>query len=264
MRLTLESAEQLYAEAAKTLTGHNVDDPEIARVYLNMGLIRELRGDYDAALALYEQSLSHRERLLGRSHMDVAKTLRGIGIILAHTGQIEEALGVFERVLDILEANVGQIHPEVAEVLQHTAQAEEQRRNFGEALKLYDIAVKILEQCYGVDHHTIPPVLERMAAVLLSIGQFREGIGLHCEARDMYLAAGNDIDAGRSWFNLGVLFTDMGELSLAIEHLEAAKALWSNHKDSCADKLKAVNQEIAEVAVKLTAAGKEEAATQEQ
>jgi nephrocystin-3 len=76
------------------------DHPSTATTYNNIGLLLNMRGDYDAALAMYKIVLAIEAVVLG-DHPSTATTYNNIGLALNDTGGYDGALAMYPKVLAI-------------------------------------------------------------------------------------------------------------------------------------------------------------------
>jgi len=87
-------------------TLNRIGGHEILRSWLvnHQGAVVYAQGRYDAAIALFRQSTTLKEKVLGLHSPDVALGLANMGDPLARLGRFEEALAVNQRALRIFEA----------------------------------------------------------------------------------------------------------------------------------------------------------------
>ena len=115
---------------------------EVADIAEALGRAQEARGDWAAALAVYERVLAIRRAVPGG---DVAAGEVAVGNMLQQLGRYAEAAGAYERALAAFRARVGDNHPDVATVLMNMGALRRKTQRFAEALDLYDRALAIRE-----------------------------------------------------------------------------------------------------------------------
>ena len=76
-------------------------DADLADIYYNLGVVYQMRREYERALAPYRDALARSERVHGPEHPDVAYPLVGLGGVLVELGEYDEARALLERALAI-------------------------------------------------------------------------------------------------------------------------------------------------------------------
>jgi eukaryotic-like serine/threonine-protein kinase len=185
-RVTIDSgnyaaSEPLFARARQILEAlpPNAQDPSLlASVIGDQARIAFHNSKYDRADALYRESLSIRERVLGPSHPDVASSLKGIGGVYYRRGEFVKAEEFYRRALAIARERNGPDHPEVAESLSFLASALGQQGRDKEAGPLIVEAARIQEKAFGPMHPLVADEINNLAALYGRQGQLREAAEL--------------------------------------------------------------------------------------
>ncbi len=118
---------------------------EIASSLNNVGLILDLTGRNDEAIAVFEESLALRRILFGDESAQVATSMQNLGHVLRESGRLEEAEPLLQRALDIRRATYGEEHPfyaaaltKLARVLQARGDSTQAEAKMRQALELCD------------------------------------------------------------------------------------------------------------------------------
>lgn len=78
------------------------DEPEVAAaVRTTIGRLLRYQGRYDDSVAVLEQALDERRRLLGDRHLEVAETLHELGVSRTLAGDLEDAEAALTEALDV-------------------------------------------------------------------------------------------------------------------------------------------------------------------
>ena len=85
------------------------------------GTSHRIAGDYDAAVAAFQEALELRWAAVGERHPDVADTLNGLAIVKRRQGFYDEAEALYRRSLRIRQDILGPEHPAVARSLNNLA-----------------------------------------------------------------------------------------------------------------------------------------------
>ncbi len=151
--------------------------PEAARAYQNaMSLVRSrdrhakatllhnlaglahARGRIAEAEVLARRGLAMRERLRGRSHLEVASDVAALAVIVDDAGQPDEALALYARALRAFERKLGPRHVEIGFNLANMAALHHARGDVRHAAPLYVRAMRILRATLGVRHPDVKRV----------------------------------------------------------------------------------------------------------
>jgi tetratricopeptide (TPR) repeat protein len=79
----------------------------VATLTNNLGQVAKVQGRYAEAEPLIRRSLAIREKVLGREHPDVARSLNNLADLYERQRRYAEAQPLFERALAIRERAVG-------------------------------------------------------------------------------------------------------------------------------------------------------------
>ena len=88
-------------------------DIDVASTLSSLGHVARLRGDLEAALALFRESLAMHEALLDAEHPDVARELHNTAGALRLLDRLDEAEAHYRRSLALRLAALGPDHPDV-------------------------------------------------------------------------------------------------------------------------------------------------------
>lgn len=88
----LAQAETIYRRAQAIFEAKNIEHPDALRVFINLGELSALRGDYAQSLALHQRALALREKALGPDHPDIAPQLNSLARVQAATGELAQAV----------------------------------------------------------------------------------------------------------------------------------------------------------------------------
>jgi len=92
------------------------NDPRVAALLGNLGLVHIEQGKFEEALALHQQSRAMREALYGETHPLVAASWLNLGLLHYREHRLEDAEAAFSKSLDAYVASVGPTHPDTARV----------------------------------------------------------------------------------------------------------------------------------------------------
>ena len=163
------------AEAAlSTITSdlehmHGAD--AIASAYVSAGRITE-------AIALFEQVLPDRIRVLGEDHPDTLASRNNLAGAYLSAGRITEAIALFEQVLPDRIRVLGEDHPDTLASRNNLAYAYESAGRLEEAIALFEQVLPDSIRVLGEDHpHTLAS-RNNLAGAYESAGRLEEAIAL--------------------------------------------------------------------------------------
>lgn len=203
------------------------DSPELADSLSELGILRAMGHEYDAARAIFERALAIREAALGDEHPDTAASLRHLGNVLQTVHEYDAALAAYERALVIQERAFGDSHMELAKTLGNLAAL---LWDLGD----YDAVRAAMERSLAIREASLPGDHPALAKGYDNLGSLYREMGRYAEAREHYERAlaiyegalGADaLEVSRGLLNLGLLFRQMGDLEAAESRLRRALAI---------------------------------------
>ena len=128
------------------------DSLEIAPTLTAQAKLAQLRGDFDTAKQLYDQSLQ-----LYRSHgkertTDATSVMNELAGLYSYRGQHDQAEILYRAALDIDRQALGNDHPQIGMHLQNLAVALHEQGKLDEAAPLYQESMQILRRVLGENH----------------------------------------------------------------------------------------------------------------
>jgi tetratricopeptide (TPR) repeat protein len=193
-----------------------------------LGLYLQQRGDYPAALALFERNLQLSETRFGPKDGKTAIALSNLGGLLRSMGRLEAAEPHTRRALDIDEGNLGPDHPEVAIRLSNLATILHDQQHHGEAETLLRRALPIFEANLGADHPNVAACLSNLGEALRRQGKHGAAKPLQERALEIDRAHYGDDhpEIATDLNNLAGTLFHLGYFAGAVERLAKAAAIW--------------------------------------
>jgi putative nucleotidyltransferase with HDIG domain len=213
----LERASSLFHRALKTAQKH----PELnARIEGNLGVVANVKGDLDAAMAHYGRSLAaYREA--GHDH-GCARAYHNLGMISADLGKWVDADRYFEQSRLIAE-RLGDLHLQALCLLNHS-EVYCARQQFEAAKGSAEKALAIFEQLGSqLDK---PDVYRVIGTVYRETGKFALGESRLRAAIELATTTGSLLSQAESSRELALLYQMMGRNQEALSLLNAAHGLF--------------------------------------
>ncbi len=142
-------AEELTKRRLKVSEMLDADERDLADVHFDLAELYRNQGLYREADELHQRVLATKASELGRTHPEVARSVRALGQIYLGEGKTEQAVSYLERALDHQVQALGDNHPEVAETLFALGDTFMAKDDFRQAEEKYRNALELLEQHYG-------------------------------------------------------------------------------------------------------------------
>lgn len=118
----------------------------------NLALVYQAQGKGEDALAMFQQAVATKIRVVGEIHYDVALSLDNLALTLNELGRPQEAIEKNRRAREILEITVGSSHPLVANVLTNGAEIMNALGRYSEGQEMAARSLAIKERELDPEH----------------------------------------------------------------------------------------------------------------
>ncbi|HKR34787.1 MAG TPA: serine/threonine-protein kinase [Steroidobacteraceae bacterium] len=205
------------------------DALEIVPTLTAQAKLAQLRGDFDTAEHLYDQSLEM-YRTHGKEHTtDATSVMNELAALYSYRGRHDRAETLYRAALDIDRQALGNDHPQVGMHLQNLAVALHEQGKLDEAAPLYQESMQILRRVLGEKH---PQTIDAIA----NYGRFLHRRGELARAEEI-LSAVVDLDrqargprhafVAHDLVNLGMVRLDTQEQAQAEKDFRAALDIYA-------------------------------------
>ncbi|CAB9526368.1 Tetratricopeptide repeat protein [Seminavis robusta] len=143
--------------------------PSVATTYNNIALVLNESGDYEGALAKYEEALAIQLSALGKNHPDLAATYNNIGCVLQKMGDYEGALTNHMEALGSRLSVMGKNHPDTAQSYHNIGCVLYSMGDHSGALLKFEECLAIWEPVLGADHPNTKTCMESFELVKTGI-----------------------------------------------------------------------------------------------
>ena len=218
--LDLDQPEQgiAWARHVEALIERNGDALARADLLDARGRVYHRLGEYEQAVALFEQALTLRRREQDPRHLDVAGSLNGLSNALDRLGRLEEARAALETSLSIKLEKLGEYNPSTAGALTNLGMFLWKAGDYEGAIERHQHALAVFERAYGPKHRNVAGTCLNLVKALHSAGRAAEALPLI----DRALTIVREADAPMPGFELA-LVNIRGAANYQLGHLEAAK-----------------------------------------
>jgi len=151
-------------ESQQRLLGH--DHPHLISLLNNVGMARQIQGDYAGAEAAFRDALALPPSSAA-SDLTRALVLGNLASTLQDHERIDESVPLFLEALRLRRRILGDRHPLVAQVLLQLARTERIRGRYAEGLDLARQALEIVERGEGRDHPHVAAIVREIGRNLM-------------------------------------------------------------------------------------------------
>jgi tetratricopeptide (TPR) repeat protein/transcriptional regulator with XRE-family HTH domain len=162
--------------------------PEAARLLDQVGVYLRDHARYREAEPMLRDALVMREKLLGTSHLLVAKSLNNLAILYWERNELDEAQALFERAQEISD-HESVVRPERAESLNNLGLVYIFQQRFVEAESLLERAFLLCEEALAGDYAGHTETTDILAASLTNLGYLYYVQGRYQDALSFYQRA---------------------------------------------------------------------------
>jgi serine/threonine protein kinase/tetratricopeptide (TPR) repeat protein len=228
-RLNLPDKAQPLLERALEV-GRKAPVPQntgLAQTLNDLGVLARMNGDATRSVALLEESLALRTRLLGGLHKDVAVTLSELGRSQDSLGNRDAAERLTREALAMRRSLLGDEHRETATSMGDLGLLLWQRGDLAGAEPLLRRSLEISRKALGEDHPNVGSAKSNLALVIADRGEFAEAETLFRQALDVRRRALGASNPGLAVTlnNLAYPLREQGKYDEAVAVLEEALSL---------------------------------------
>ncbi len=173
-----DEASSLDHEALGLLTASRLDQPRLAAFLNNQATLRQHRGVFDSAEALYRESLRMRTRLHGANAPELARVSGNFASFLAERGQLDEAERHFRRTLALHRRHQGPVSLAVATAMNNLATLLRDRGDLEGAEPLFLETLEIRRQLSGEESWAVGVGLNNLGLLRLDQGRGEQAVDL--------------------------------------------------------------------------------------
>ena len=187
----------------------------VARAYLSAGLLNQ-------AIALFEQNLADRERILGPNHPDTLASRNNLASAYRSADRLEQATDLLEQNLTEALRILGPDHPHTLIIRDNLARAYRSAGRLEQAIDLLEQNLADSERILGPNRPHTPASRNNLARAYQDAGRLEQAIGLFEQTlADRERVLGPDHPHTlTSRDNLARAYQDAGRLEQAIDLFE--------------------------------------------
>jgi tetratricopeptide (TPR) repeat protein len=163
------------------------DRGALATLFHNMGGIEHSRGRHAVGEPHARRSVELREAELGSDHVAVAADVAALAALVEGRGRLDEAADLYQRALAVFRRKLGGQSAEVSINMSSLAALKQQQGKIPEAETLYARALTIQERVFGRGHPEVAMTLNNLACLKREKGDLAGAQSLYERARRSFL-----------------------------------------------------------------------------
>jgi len=179
----LKKAEDVY-ELLLDSTSKD-DEKALARIYNQMGYIKDKQGDYSKAKSFYQNALEIQEKMRPSTDLDLATTYSNIGLLHTNLGDSSNARLYHQKALAIREKLLDQNHPDLATTYNNIGLVCDQLKDYSTALLYYEKTLNIYQKSLPSNHPWVATIYKNIGLAQISMGKRRVGLDNLCKAMEI-------------------------------------------------------------------------------
>jgi serine/threonine-protein kinase len=238
------AAAPLLAEAVAVMRRARPRSNELADALGELGSLHYFDGDYDAALAVFTESLALR-REIGTPAM-IAAGLNNMGLVYGSRGDPGSSARYYREALDLNRAVHGARNIQVSVNLFNLGRALQDADDYRGAQPVFEEVLEIEREIYGPDHPEVGTDLMLVGNNLVKLGELERAEPVFAEARRIYEAK---LDPSHP--RIATLLHGIGQLRLAQGRLGEAEEMLRRSLEMRRARLGASHELLARVLLSL-------------
>jgi tetratricopeptide (TPR) repeat protein len=215
-----------------------INDKEKAPVFNQLGMMKNIQGEFKEAIRLYEKSLEIYGKTSPANHLDLAWPYDNAGVAYYNMGDYLKALSSHVKALKIRQQSLPPNHPDLASSYNNIGVLHAQMGEYTMALPNFEKAHAIKEKQLPSNHPDLASSYDNIGNVYRSLGEYSKALSAHEKAQDIFQRAlpANHPDLAMSYNNIALVYEDMRDYSKARLFYERAvnigqNSLPSNHPE---------------------------------
>ena len=205
-----------------------VGNPKISALLAELGALRVVQGDFDAAVLLHREQLEAALETYGEGHMSTALARNALAASLMDCGRYDESAAVFAKILESTERLERERPTLVATTRQNLALVHYFRGSYAQAETLLRSALEDTRILKGANDPQTIAATANLATVLRERGVYEEAEELQrwALAATARLERADELAVAGMQINLGAVLLARGELEEAQQLLKASFESW--------------------------------------
>jgi len=189
-----ESSAESMEDSVRILhecSGGSDENVMVAEALHNLGTVKVLMKDFEGAKNVLDRALYGRIKMLGKYHVDVARTRDKLGLVYMMTGDTQKSKKHHSKALQAKINTLGQNHPSTIVSLMNLARLHRHEGDYDVAIQQYREAFEIQSKLFhndiavvdsGITMHIIGDVQLENSSYFGALSSFRQALSIFEDA----------------------------------------------------------------------------------
>ncbi|CAF2604474.1 unnamed protein product [Rotaria sp. Silwood2] len=160
-------------------------DREKTNIYNQLGLVKENQGEYQDAIAYYQQSNNILEKIFSPTDIRLATSYSNIGLVYDKMGDYSNALLFHEKALQIDQKNLPPNHPNLAASYNNIGMVYDNMGDYSNALSFHEKALQIYQKTLPSDHLDLATTYNNIGWVYRNIHDYSKALSSYERALEI-------------------------------------------------------------------------------
>lgn len=227
-----DNALEMYEKALKLIRSENEEDPEIAVLLKLKGAVWKARGNYEKAIAFWEEALRLDIKSFGPDHPRVAAHQTNLGIAWSALAQYRKALDYYELALETELSVFGRFNTRVAITSNAIGTTLQTLGRHKEAIKYFEIALNTMLSIEGESSLASIVYRQNLGISKMYMKQYDAALKEYQQALTNIRgsSAQENLQVASVYLNMGVVLSKMNKLNDAISYYNQALEIHDTQK----------------------------------
>ena len=228
-------AEKIYHRLLSELPPN---DPSLADLYWNLGVVTLDKGAYDSSLEWYKKSLMIHEKKGSSNYVNTGNLYNWIGENYRRKHELERALENYKKAIELFRNANDEDHSSMAHFYNNIALVYYEQNKYTEALDFHKKSLAIRKQHLPPNHPDIAASHNNIGNVYSNLNKYDLSMEHHQQSLEIHLKSlpGDHPDIAASHNNIGNVYYSLNKYDLAMEHYQQSleirlKSLPGDHPD---------------------------------
>ena len=215
-----EQAQQIFIN----ILNRKISDDEKALVYNQLGMIKNIQGEFAEAIRLYERSLDILSTILPSGDIQFSTIYENLGFVYSNKKDYSKAVASQLKALEIRKKVLDYAHPDLAASYNNIGVLYAHIREFKRALEYFIKAHNIQIECLPSNHPGLAQSYDNIGNAYSDMQQYSKALVAHEKALEIFQRSlpTNHPDLAMSLNNIGVAHENLGNYIQAKSFYERA------------------------------------------
>ena len=222
-----DMAEKIYHRLLAELPPN---DPSLADLYWDLGLVTRDKADYDSSLEWYQKSLMLHKQKGSSNYRNIGSLYICIGNVYADKRELERALENYNKAIELYRNANDEDHPDMANFYNNIAAVYYDQKKYTEALDFYKKSLAIRKQHLPSNHPDIAASHNNIGRVYYHLNKYDLAVKHYQQSLEIRLKSlpSDHPNIAMSYYNIAEIHEQKREWKEALELFEKALNIYQH------------------------------------